>query len=134
MILLKPPCLFHPHPPQSGPPVSLRLGHRTALALLTQFTTVLPLRYPILGKALFWARPSGELPTLSGERVLFLVTQDIHCFLSTVRVKYFLLCTHRQIGIGQAGSIQFNPVSLLDNAINFNLVFQNTAIVLNAFC
>ena len=25
---------------------SLRLGHRTALALLTQFTTVLPLRYP----------------------------------------------------------------------------------------
>ena len=26
--------------------LSLRLGHRTALALLTQFTTVLPLRYP----------------------------------------------------------------------------------------
>ena len=33
------------------PPVSLRLGHRTALALLTQFTTVLPLRYPV-GKAM----------------------------------------------------------------------------------
>ena len=29
------------------PPVSLRLGHRTALALLMQFTTVLPLRYPL---------------------------------------------------------------------------------------
>ncbi len=28
-----------------GPPFSLRLGHRTALALSTQFTTVLPLRY-----------------------------------------------------------------------------------------
>jgi len=28
-------------------PVSLRLGHRTALALLMQFTTVLPLRYPL---------------------------------------------------------------------------------------
>ena len=37
------------------PPVSLRLGHRTALALLMQFTTVLPLRYP-LGKAIYKLR------------------------------------------------------------------------------
>ena len=29
-----------------APPFSLRLGHRTALVLLTPFTTVLPLRYP----------------------------------------------------------------------------------------
>ena len=36
-----------PHPPLCGPPVSLRLGHRTALALLMQFITVLPLRYPL---------------------------------------------------------------------------------------
>jgi len=32
-------------PPLRGPPVSLRFGHRTALALLMQFTIVLPLRY-----------------------------------------------------------------------------------------
>ena len=32
-------------------PFSLRLGHRTALTLLTSFTTVLPLRYPSLWKA-----------------------------------------------------------------------------------
>ena len=28
-----------------GPPFSLRLGHISALALLTQFTTEMPLRY-----------------------------------------------------------------------------------------
>ena len=30
-----------------APPFSLRLGHRTALVLLTPFTTVLPLRYRV---------------------------------------------------------------------------------------
>ena len=30
-----------------APPLSLRLGHRTALVLLTPFTTVLPLRYRV---------------------------------------------------------------------------------------
>ena len=30
-----------------GPPVSLRLGHILALALLTQFTTKMPLCYPL---------------------------------------------------------------------------------------
>ena len=35
---------------KDGPPVSLRLGHVLALALLMQFTSKTPLRYP-LGKA-----------------------------------------------------------------------------------
>ena len=36
-----------PHPSPDGATFSLRLGHRTAFALSTQFTTVLPLRYPL---------------------------------------------------------------------------------------
>ena len=40
-------AILTPHPSAFGCHlVSLQLGHRTALALLTQFTTVLPLRYP----------------------------------------------------------------------------------------
>ena len=48
----------------NSPPVSLRLGHRTALTLSTSFTTVLPLRYPILGKALKIVNVLGSKGTL----------------------------------------------------------------------